>query len=169
MWYVIQVKSGTEENIRIQCEKNISREILSRCFVPHYEEKRKFSGEWRVYEKILFPGYLFLVSGHLDDLYQSLKRIIGMTRLLGTGKEIVPLTRQETELLLRLGGRAQVVKFSQGLIEHSRVHILSGPMQGMEGYIRKLDRHKRKAYLEIPMFGRVLTIQVGLEIIEKCE
>ena len=33
--------------------------------------------------------------------------------------------------------------------------------------IRKIDRHKRKASLEIPMFGRILETQAGLEIVEK--
>ena len=28
MWYVIQVRTGTEENIRLQCEANIPEEIM---------------------------------------------------------------------------------------------------------------------------------------------
>lgn len=56
---------------------------------------------------------------------------------------------------------------SEGIIEGSKVSVNSGPLQGMEGYIRKIDRHKRKAYLEIPFFGRTQNIQVGLEIVEK--
>lgn len=169
MWYVIQVRTGTEEAIQIQCEKNISRDILQKCFIPHYEEKRKYRGEWRICERILFPGYLFLVSEHLDELYQGLKHVIGLTKLLGTGREVIGLSQEEVRFLLRFGGDEQIVKFSQGLIEQSHVRVLSGPLQGMEGYIRKIDRHKRKAYLEIPMFGRVLNVEVGLEIVEKCE
>ena len=38
---------------------------------------------------------------------------------------------------------------------------------GMEGMIKKIDRHKRKAWLEVPMFGRVQTVQVGVEIVAK--
>ena len=44
---------------------------------------------------------------------------------------------------------------------------MSGPLQGKEGYIKKIDRHKRRAFLEMPMFGRVQKIQVGLEIVAK--
>jgi transcriptional antiterminator NusG len=50
------------------------------------------------------------------------------------------------------------------MIENSQVIILSGPLEGMEGYIKKIDRHKRKAYLEIPMFGGVQTVEMGLEV-----
>lgn len=167
MWYVIQVRSGTEESIRIQCKRKISQDILPECMVPHYEEQRKYRGEWHTRERILFPGYLFLVSEYLDDLYQNLKQVIGMTKLLGTGREIVPLTQEEIDFLLQFGGKEQVVTFSQGLIEDSQVKILSGPLKGMEGFIKRIDRHKRKAYLEIPLFGRVLNAQVGVEIVGK--
>ena len=43
----------------------------------------------------------------------------------------------------------------------------SGPLQGMEGAIRKIDRHKRIAVLSLDMFGRTVDMKVGLEIIEK--
>lgn len=168
MWYVIQVRTGTEESICVQCKRSISGEILERCVIPRYEEQKRYLGEWHRMEKILFPGYLFLVSEHLEELYSNLKHIVGMTKLLGAGKEVVPLTQEEIKLLECFGGNGQVVEISKGTIEQSQIHILSGPMKGMEGYIRKLNRHKKKAYLEIPMFGRNLNIQVGLEIVAKC-
>ena len=40
-------------------------------------------------------------------------------------------------------------------------------LQGMEGAIRKIDRHKRIAVLSLDMFGRTVDMKVGLEIIEK--
>ena len=40
-------------------------------------------------------------------------------------------------------------------------------VSGMEGLIRKIDRHKRMAYLEVEMFGRMVEMRAGLEIIEK--
>ena len=42
MWYVIQVMTGLEENIKCQCEKLIDSKILERCFIPYYEEKKKY-------------------------------------------------------------------------------------------------------------------------------
>ena len=45
--------------------------------------------------------------------------------------------------------------------------VLSGPLKGNEGLIRKIDRHKRKAWLEIEMFGRTVEMQVGLEVVGK--
>ena len=78
-----------------------------------------------------------------------------------------PLVQEEVELLMRIGTDKQLVEMSSGIIENDRVRILSGPLMGMEGNIRRIDRHKRIAYLEIEMFGRTVEMKVGLEIIRK--
>lgn len=167
MWYVIQVKTGTEESILIQCQKNIPDTILENCFIPCYEEKKRIRGVWTIQKRRLFPGYVFLVAGNLEQISFQLKHIIGRTRLLGIGDEIIPLTDEEIQFLVAFGGEKQVVEMSEGIIEGAEVKILSGPLQGREALIRKIDRHKRKAYLELKMFGRMQKVQVGLEIVEK--
>lgn len=167
MWYVIQVKTGTEESIKKQCEGIIGEGILDNCFLPYYEKKRKYGGNWHVKKELLFPGYVFLVSECLEGLYEGLKKVIGLTKLIGTGKEIVPLTEAEVSLLQRLGKDEQVVAMSTGIIINGKVRVTEGPLIGMEGYIKKVDRHKRNAVLTIEMFGRNVEMQVGLEIIKK--
>lgn len=169
MWYVVQVRTGTEESIRTQCDRNVSKDVLERCFIPYYEERKHIRGEWITQRRILFPGYVFVITEKVEDLFEELKQVIGLTKLVGSGEEIVPLTKAETEFLLGFGGEEQVVHMSQGIIENSRVKILSGPLQGREGMIRKIDRHKRKAYLEVSMFGRMQMVQVGVEIVAKSE
>ena len=103
----------------------------------------------------------------IEALHEMLKSVMGMTRLLGVGEDIVPLTEEEVQFLKRFGGEEQVVEMSEGIIENSETKILSGPLMGMEGTIRKIDRHKRKAWIEIEMFGRMQLVQVGLEILWK--
>ena len=147
MWYVMQVRTGTEENIRCQCQRIISSDVLERCFIPYYQQKKRFRGEWHIQERILFPGYVFLIARNLEILIDNLKQVIG--------------------LLLRMGSDSQLVEMSSGIIENDRVQVLSGPLKGMEGSIRKIDRHKRMAYLEVEMFGRTVEMKVGLEIVSK--
>lgn len=90
----------SEENIRCQCQRLISSDTLERCFIPYYQQKKRFQGEWHIQERILFPGYVFLITQNLEKLVESLKKVIGMTRLLGTGEEIIPLSQEEINLLL---------------------------------------------------------------------
>ena len=159
MWYVLQVRTGTEENIRTQCRNNIPEAVLTRCFIPYYEEKRRIRGTWTVVRKVLFPGYVFAVTDRPDDL--------GLTKLLGTGQEIVPLTEEEKNFLEELGGREQIVAMSEGIIEGDQVIVTKGPLKGKEGMIRKIDRHKRKVWLEVKMFGKMQRVEAGLEIVVK--
>ena len=115
--------------------------------------------------EIMFPGYVFLISQQPDELVASLKQVSGMTKLLKTGDEITPLSKEEVDLLLKLGSEKQEVEMSTGIIEGDEVIVFDGPLQGMEGLIKKIDRHKRIAYLEVDMFGRKVEMQVGLEIV----
>lgn len=167
MWYVMQVRTGTEENIRCQCQRLISSNVLERCFIPYYQQKKRFQGEWHIQERILFPGYVFLITQNPEKLVNGLRKVIGLTKLVGTGDEIVPLVQEEIDLLMKIGTDKQLVEMSSGIIENDRVQILAGPLMGMEGNIRRIDRHKRTAYLEIEMFGRTVEMKVGLEIIRK--
>ena len=167
MWYVIQVRTGMEEETRKQCEKIIDKEILEKSFIPMYEQGRKYQGKWNKELKVLFPGYVFLVSEDKEKLFFELKRVIGHTKMLGTGETIVPLTVEEVDSLLRFGREEQVVEMSEGIIENDHVIITKGPLKGNDGLIKKIDRHKRKAWLEIQMFGRMMEMQVGVEIVRK--
>lgn len=167
MWYVVQVRSGTEEKIKSQCLKVIGREILEQCFVPYYEEKKRYQGAWHTEKRPLFPGYVFAVSSQLAELYKGLRNVEGMTKLLGMGEEIVPLTEEEVRWLKKIGAGEKPVEISTGIIEGSTVIVTEGPLTGMEGCIRRIDRHKRKAWLEVNMFGRMTEMEAGLEIVMK--
>ncbi len=167
MWYVIQTGSGQEEKIKLECERLISGEILQRCVLPMYEEKIKYKGEWHLRKKKLFPGYLFMISDELEMLNDGLKKINGITKLLKAGETVVPLKEDEVILIKKLIGDKDVMKMSEGLIENDKVIILSGPLKGMESSIKKLDRHKRKAWISIEMFNREQLVEVGAEILRK--
>lgn len=175
MWYVIQVRAGQEEKIVFQCRKKIQNYIegtekagmLERCFIPYYEQKRRYEGAWHTEQRVLFPGYVFLISNDVEGLFFELKKVQGLTKLIGTGKEIVPLSESEVQLLLHLGGDDQIVETSIGVMEQDQICITRGPLMGLEGCIKKIDRHKRTAWLEIEMMGRIVETRVGLEVVEK--
>ena len=145
----------------------IDNSIIERSFVPKFKKKKRFLGEWHIQNEIMFPGYVFLISEQPKKLMANLKQVSGMTKLLKTDNEITPLSQEEVSLMLKLGSEKQEVEMSTGIIEGDEVMVFDGSLQGMEGLIKKIDRHKRIAYLEVDMFGRKVEIQVGLEIVEK--
>lgn len=167
-WYVIQVRSGHEREIADKCRFLISDDILEECFIPEYIVRKKFKGEWHNVRNVLFRGYVFLISDHIDELFNELKKIPDFTKLIGKKKEtIYSLKDGEVEFLKTFGKDDHIVNMSVGFIEGDRIHITEGPLQGREGLIVKIDRHKRIAYISVNIFNEETTAKVGLEIISK--
>lgn len=167
-WYVIQVRSGKEDEIKRTCERKIEREVLKECFIPRSIRLKKYQGKWHQVEEILFKGYVFMITDHIDVLFNKLKMIPDLTKVLGNdGEYICPILKDEAIFLLKFGKEDHIVDISKGYIEGDVIKITSGPLIGYEGLIRKIDRHKRIAYVEVSLFDQVTTVKVGLEIISK--
>lgn len=167
-WYAVQVRNGNENEIVRKCEILLDKNILNECFIPRCKRLKKFKGKWIIQEETLFKGYVFMITNHVDELYNELKKIPELTKLLGKDNEdIFPIYEQEVEYLLSFGGKKHVVEMSSGYIQKGKIYITKGPLIGEEGNIKKIDRHKRIAYVEVSLFGQVTTVQVGLEIVSK--
>lgn len=170
MWYVIQVYTGHEELMKQLCQKRITdKEILTDCFIPYYEEEKKYLGQWHRARRVLFPGYFFVISDNVTALRHELLEISEFARILGDSEGFLPLTDDEIAFLCRFGGEDRIVGMSAGIIENDSVRIFAGPLKGLEGLIRKIDRHKRKATIAVHMCGREVEVRVGLEIVQKKE
>lgn len=98
----------------------------------------------------------------------QLRRVPAFTKLLGNNEVFIPLNGDEVAWLNAFAGdERRVVEMSEGIMEGSKVIVLRGPLMGHEAEIKRIDRHRRTAELEIRMLGRVKTIRLGLEIISK--
>ena len=59
------------------------------------------------------------------------------------------------------------MEHSIGFIEGNEVFVTEGPLMGFESKIVKIDRHKRKATIEVEFCGEKRLVNVSLEIISK--
>ncbi len=167
MWCVIQVFTGREEYIRHACIKYIDKEILKDTFIPLRVRQRKYSGEWKDEKCVILPGYVFLVTDDPKKLHQELKKVEGMTKLLRDENNFLTLTPEEEVFIQNIINEEYLVKMSVGFIEGDKVTVTEGPLMGLEGLIRKIDRHKRQCIIETEMFGQKTRITMGLEIVSK--
>lgn len=167
MWYVIWTAGGREELVRKEIIELIPGNFYERCFIPRKQECRRREGKWVTVEQVLFPCYLFIETRQVEEVFTCLKRLPRFAKLLRTERYFTPVTPQEEAWIRKLTEDGECVEISSGIIENQKIRITSGPLQGMEGLIRRIDRHKRKAWLHMEMFGRIMDICVGLEIIEK--
>ena len=167
MWYVIQVKTGREELVKQLIESVVKPDLYEDCLIIYYKTKRKRNQEWKIEQKKAFPGYLFMITDNIEAMRQHLGQIPEMTRILGYDGEIVPLSEEETSFIQRLAGGKECIEMSLGIQIGDQIIVSSGPLKGMESTIRKIDRHKRIAIIELKMLGNIREVTVGLEIIRK--
>ena len=102
-------------------------------------------------------------------MYQTLKRIPRLTKLLGTGEKWTPLSEEDIFLLELLSGRERILRMSRGYQKDGRIYVMEGPLKGLEYLICRADRHKRIAWLKVKLLGEVRRLKAGLEIVKKIE
>lgn len=167
MWYAIQVTTGEEKQTTVFCRRRIETDILEDIFYPETEVMKRYEGKWHKYTQPMFPGYIFVVTDLVDQLYEELKKIPKLSKILGTDKTPVALSDEEVRLIQKITNKGHVAEMSVGFIEGDKLIIESGPLQGMEGMVRKIDRHKRTAQVTVEMFGRKVDMKLGLEVLKK--
>lgn len=67
--------------------------------------------------------------------------------------------------LLRLLGNTDIITYSKIHLENSEVYVNSGPLKGMEGLIKKVDRHKKRAKVLIKFMGSEKLVDLGVKIL----
>lgn len=169
MWYVLQVMSGREGDLRELITCCLSRELLRDCFYPTYETFYKKEGDRRIILRKLFPGYLFLVTEDILTVEQELRAIPDMTKILKIGSEAIPLTQAEQEFLERRLNGEHVLPMSRGYKSGDEIYITEGPFAGYQGQLKSVDRHNRYGVISLKLFGRDVDMRFGLEVVGKCD
>ena len=189
-WYVIQTRTGHEDQVCEACSSRLEKRGIRKIFVPKIELKKKYHGEWRIEKKPMYPGYIFMSVNEVeakaentdkydeienpmtgqnstDLLFLDLKKIPYLTKLLCTDRTVVALEESDVLRVKSFIGEGDVAELSIGVIEGDKVKIFEGPLKGQEGLITRIDRHRRTAKVETRFLGEKRVIEVGLEIVSK--
>ena len=165
IWYVLYCPNHREQDIIRSCRQHLTGQALKDVFCFTYDRMRKYEGSWHVEQQSMFPDYVFLESEDGERLARELKQYRSFLMILGEKETLIPIGREEEAFLRGLCGRSHHSAMSKGYIRNGRTHVTEGPLKGKERMIRKIDRHKRIAKLEMP--GSFRNVNVGLEIYEK--
>ena len=85
MWYVLQTITGREEELVYLIRKIVPLAVYEDCFVAYYERIWRKQQQSIVHVERLFPGYVFILSETPQELYQELKRVPAMSRIVADG------------------------------------------------------------------------------------
>ncbi len=171
-WYILFSKTG-HENKTLRMMTRLADLSLVKPFIPKRVVVFRRDGFEVKYKKNCFPGYIFVESSlekekFIMNVLPVIKVIDSAFRFINYGDKFdIALHESEKTLLEKLLGDDFCVDYSVGVIEKEKVRINEGPLKGMEGMIRKINRHKREAEIEINLMGDVRRLTIALEIVDK--
>ena len=177
-WVILFVKAGAEEQVLHTLKRTLDpSEYLP--FIPLKEAPYIKRGIVTKVRKRLFLGYVFiqspinadLIAGKLQQAITDVVRHRDIRSILhyGADKKDVVLREKERRYWERLFDDDFCITGSVGFFEGDRIFITSGALVGMEGSVRRLDLHKRQAFVELEVMGAVREIRLMLEIIKKTD
>jgi transcriptional antiterminator NusG len=176
-WIILFVRTGSEEKLaRVLRDKLNAGEYQP--FLPIKETSHRSHGVISKKRKLLFPGYVFIKTGIetgliAEKLKSDLTNATGkwhedIYSILhyGNDKKDVAIRQKERLYWERLFDADFCVTGSVGFIEGDIIRITTGPLVGMESRIKKINRHKREAVVEMEVMGGVREVRVMLEVVE---
>ena len=172
LWYVVATYNGLEEtvkrNILSRVESFGMQDLIFQVLVPTVKvQERKQNGE--IKEKIVRPysGYVFVEMIYTKETWFMIRntpQVSGFCGSSGGGALPVPLLEEEIAPILKMCGISVAKDFSGKVGD--KVQITGGGWAGNEGIISDIDAQKEVATVEISMFGRTSTVEVGLNEIK---
>ena len=163
-WYIIHTKENQEDTIIDRIQSKISNTRYNAIWIANRYEIREKEGKEYVQKTKLYPGYVFINTEYIDEIEEFLSYNPECKGLLKTGRAYSHIEGANRILVGLLAKEAGQIGLSKGIIIDRQTKVESGPLVGMEEYICKIDRHKRKAWLD---FGDGKRVIFPLEITKK--
>lgn len=163
LWYVLHVLTGRELDV-----KKSASDFGFDCLVPRRKMKECKSGVWKEVDRLLIPGYVFIKAQMTDESYYRLKGIAGVIDILrGASTSPTPITDEEMQIILSLTNEGDLVGLSDVFIDGDKIEIISGPLLGLQGNIRKVDKRRFRAKIAFTLAGQEKTVEIGINVIRK--
>lgn len=169
-WYVIQVISWTEENVKqslFQRRESFSlQDYILDVFVPTHDVVTVRAGGTKVKrQKNIFPGYILVQMVVTNESWYIVRNTPNVTGFLGAGNVPVPVSGEELAQLkgmLEKNAETFSSKFKLGDI----ATITKGPFEGNEWVISEINDKKGIVKLNINLLGRDTPVELDFSQIK---
>lgn len=164
-WYIMHVEPEHVEEVLLFFHKQKDLD----AFMPMMEKWHTHQGVKKFIPTMMYPEYLFIKTNlsheqfqqRYQDLLTSIQRFAHLLQM----EDVMALTEEEQALFEQMFRSNDVIYHSTGDIINSDLVIKEGPLLGLEQKIKRIDRHKRLAFLDCDLLGK--TMKVPLEVIRK--
>lgn len=152
IWYLLKCPEGNEADYAEKCWRLAGPGELQEVVYFRYQRMLRYGGAWHVENRVLLPGRIFVsasepVKWAEDKAFYPIPCKVAALKALCTEKNVVGMSR--------------------GILKNGTPIVTYGPLKGQERLIRRIDRHKRTAQIQLLLAGRKERAVVGLEIYEK--
>ena len=164
-WYVIQVHTAREDQVRETLERRIAaeglEELIAQVAVPTEKVKEIKRGATTVRERKIYPGYVMVQMELNDESLAIIKDTPGVGGLLGTGSTPVPMTDADVEHMLMEAERTEEAPTTSiSLHPGDRVRIKEGLFQNFDGEIEEIWPEKGQVRVIVSILGRPTPVEL---------
>ena len=173
MYYVIYTQTGKEEKVIDAIKNKLHNNEDFEVFSPYRKSLRKYKGEFKEVIERCFPGYLFVETDKPKELFFDLYWVDEYTKLLGREGityNFTPLNDEESRMIdiLYNKNNNRTTEISDiEVVPGDVIRVLDGPLEGLEGTIKKVDLHKRNVTIEFPFCNRKAEAKLAINIITR--
>ncbi len=178
-WYVLRVASNKEDQVRETLERKVKIEGLDqrvgRILVPTLKEKRMKAGRVKVYERKLYPGYVFVEMACEEDgavneqVWFMVKETMGVGDFIASDGKPIRMPDHEVVGMLAACQKAEDQPTLSGLDFHKgdQVKIIDGSFESFEGEVDSVDEKRGIVTVNLTIFGRATPVEVEYWQMEK--
>lgn len=159
IWYLLRCPQGSEAKYTERCTELAAWDGLQEVVCFQYQRMMRYGSNWHLEKRMLLPGYIFLLGTETMSLKEHHKG----------NWENVSLLSWESPYPRKMCQSGNLIGMSRGIMRDGILMVTSGPLKGREELVRRIDRHKRIAEIEIPFGADNRRVTVGLEIYKKVQ
>jgi len=162
---VVHTYTGREKRVKELLEKAIDaqemRRLFGRVILPAERVTRVRKSKLVADERQLYPGYLVVEMEPSEETMKLVNSIPGVTHVLGTRQEPLPLTEAEVTSVLDQIERGQEKAEPEAPFDKGEtVKVTKGPFAGFTGTVDEILAERRRVKVIVTIFGRPTPIDL---------
>lgn len=171
-WYVVNVYSGLEENVKKmiyeQAERYGQSAMFGEILVPTEQVIEIKKGEKQSKTKQFFPGYILVQMELTDDTWHLVRAIPRVAGFLGARGKPQPISSAEVARIVKkvedsANNSSQTISYEVG----DTVTVCDGPFASFQGVIDEVDHEKERVKVAVSIFGRSTNVDLSYSQVEK--
>lgn len=170
-WYVIQVRSGCEEDVMKLINQQIELDGLQNQFseitVPTEEVVEMRAGQKRKSNRKFFPGYVLVKMVMNDETWHMIKSVRWVLGFIG-GDKPAPIPEAEANRILQRVQEGADKPRPKILYEPGEVvRVIDGPFADFNGVVEEVNYEKNRLKVSVLIFGRSTPVELEFSQVDK--